>query len=75
MKRKKHQKPKAARNRTVVSKRAQLSLAMLGFSGAVTAGFVTSFFFSGWGVAIATLLGGVCGLFVSAFCWVAQHGK
>jgi hypothetical protein len=52
----------------------RLSLALLGFSGAVTAGLLTSFFFSGWVVATAALLGGVCGLSISAFCWVARNG-
>lgn len=50
----------------------RLSLTMLSTSGALTAGVITSFLFSGWVVAIATLFGGVVRLSVSALCWVAR---
>ena len=48
-----------------------LSLAMCSTGGAIIAGMLMSVFFSSWVVALAAFLGGMGGLFVAAFCWVA----
>ena len=51
-----------------------LGLVTLSISGAMTTAVLTSFVSSGWGVALAAIVGGVGGLFVEAFCQVAGAG-